>query len=286
MQDTWPLVSIVTPTYNRASFLEETIESVLSQDYPRIEYIVLDDGSTDETPAMLKKYEGRLRYVRHDNMGETLTVNKGLQMATGEIVCGVNSDDPLLPGAIRSGVSALQADPEALVAYGDWREIGPQSEFIRDFRLPDYTLENMLMTFRVSMGPGGFIRRRAFDVVGYRDPKRKYTGDFEFWFRIALHSRLIHVPAVLATHRTHPGAASSTIAGARVAAELVSTVRETCRSPLLPEALRRKRRQIMGNAYHVVLELKFCGASRRRRLWYRLASILYDPKRLLECSTP
>jgi glycosyltransferase involved in cell wall biosynthesis len=96
------LVTIITPAYNRANYLDETIQSILNQDYPNLEYIVLDDGSKDNTVEVLKKYRGRIIWETHPNIGETRTVNKGLSMAHGDIIGIVNSDDPLLPGAVAS----------------------------------------------------------------------------------------------------------------------------------------------------------------------------------------
>lgn len=118
-----PLVSIVIPAYNQGAFVAETIESVLSQEYDHTEVIVLDDGSKDATPEIIQGFRDRVTAVRHDNMGENPTVNRGLEMAQGEIVCIVNADDPLLPGAIEAGVMALEGDPRALAAYPDWAEI-------------------------------------------------------------------------------------------------------------------------------------------------------------------
>jgi len=103
-----PLVTVVTPVYNREDYLEEVILSVLGQDYPNIEFIVLDDGSTDGTLQVIWKYRERLRWESHANMGQTRTVNKGFSMAKGEIVGVVNSDDPLLPGAIREIVAFMR----------------------------------------------------------------------------------------------------------------------------------------------------------------------------------
>ena len=171
MKDPFPLVTIVTPAYNRASFLDETIQSVLSQNYPKIEYIVLDDGSNDHTRQVLEKYTGRIIWESHPNMGETATVNKGFGMARGEIICVVNSDDPLLPGAVSEAVKLMQARPDVLAAYSDWNEIGPNSELIKQMRLPEYNISNMLATFNVAMGPGTFFRRKVLDQVGMRDPQ-------------------------------------------------------------------------------------------------------------------
>jgi glycosyltransferase involved in cell wall biosynthesis len=156
-----PLVTIITAAFNRASFLQETIDSVLSQSYGEIEYIILDDGSTDDTERILDRYSGdsRVMVLSHENMGETRTVNKGFSLARGDIVCVVNSDDPLLPGAICEAVRYMRAHPEVLAAYPDWIEIGAHGEELNRRALPYYDIESMLLNFNVAMGPGTFIRR-------------------------------------------------------------------------------------------------------------------------------
>src|SRR3972149_444079 len=130
-EDSMPLVSIVTPTYNRASYLSETIESVLNQSHRNIEYIVLDDGSTDDTRHVLEKYGKRLIWESHTNIGEARTVNKGWRMAHGEFVVVVNSDDPILPSMVEAGVAFMRERPQVLVAYPDWLEIDEHSRVIR-----------------------------------------------------------------------------------------------------------------------------------------------------------
>src|SRR5439155_19151445 len=111
-----PLVSIVTPAYNQAEYLPETIESVLAQDYPNIEYIVLDDGSTDDTSKVLERYTGRLRWERHENIGQSRSLNKGWSMSRGDLLGYISSDDRLKKDCISRLVAALQAQREAVVA--------------------------------------------------------------------------------------------------------------------------------------------------------------------------
>ncbi len=274
-----PLVTIITPTYNRASFLDETINSVLEQDYPNMEYIVLDDGSQDNTREVMDKYRGRIHFESHPNMGETLTVNKGFAMARGEIICVINSDDPMLKGAIRTGVDALQSNAEALAAYPDWDEIGPDSALIEHRRLPDYDIENMLVGFNVAMGPGVFIRRSAIERFGGRDPQFKYVGDLEFWFRLALHGKLVHIPKALATHRVHPGAASATERGARMAGELVALVHKVYSFEDTPQPLRRIRRPVLSWVHHEVAF--YCGNDRKARWLHHFLYFWYDPPAVL-----
>ena len=262
-----PLVTIITPAYNRAAYLKEVIDSVLDQEYPRVEHIVLDDGSKDNTVEVLKQYGAKIRWESHPNMGETRTVNKGFRMASGDIICVVNSDDPLLPGAVRTVVQAFQESPEALVVYTDWLEIGPQSQVIRRYKLPHYDIHNMLLDFDVAMGPGTFFRRRAFDLIGLRDETVLYTGDLDYWFRLALHGPFVHIPRALATHRVHPDAASSTCKGPRMADELVRLAIKICAEPSLPPELRIEQTEILANAHLVAIN--YCGDDQEASLAHR-----------------
>jgi glycosyltransferase involved in cell wall biosynthesis len=281
VSDEVPLVSVVIPTYNRADFLGETIESVLTQDYDRMQVIVLDDGSVDDTPAVLSRYRDRIIIERHPNMGENPTVNKGFGLAAGRYICVVNSDDPVLPGLIRAGVVALERNPSALAAYPNWREIGHRSEKIRDITLPNYTLSSMLTDFNVGIGPGVLFRREVLTLVGLRNPTLRYTGDLDFSFRIMLRGPMIHIPRTLATHRTHKGAASVAERDAVMAAEVVRLAEATLSDRLCPSDLVRKRRQILAHAH--LDAASYCGANDRARRYHLrchriglLASLLRD----------
>jgi glycosyltransferase involved in cell wall biosynthesis len=270
-----PLVSVITPAYNRAAFLDETILSVVGQDYQNIEYLVLDDGSTDDTLKVIRKYEDKLKWVTHINMGEAGTVNRGFTMAKGDIVVVVNSDDPLLPGAVKKAVSIMLEHLDVLAAYPDWIEIGPNSELIREVRLPDYDLLNMLRTFNVGMGPGTFIRREAFDLVGFRDPQFRYAGDLEFWFRLALRGKLVHIPEVLATHRVHPESASVSDRGARMSGELVRVLQKVYADPQAPQAIRKVRRRAFSTMHYEAAS--YCGSDKAAVRKHYLASFRYHP---------
>ena len=279
METHFPLVTIITPTYNRALFLDETVYSVLSQDYPNIEYIVLDDGSKDNTKEVMEKYRERVIFESHDNMGETRTVNKGFEMAKGEFICVVNSDDPILPGAITKMVSALEANPDALAVYPDWVEIDPESTPIKEMRLPDYDIFNMLKDFNVAMGPGNLFKRSVLQKYGFRDTSRRYTGDLEFWFRLATHGTLVHIPEILATHRTHPHSASVSEKSSKLSEELLSIVKSLLASSALPKEIQDKQTQILSRAYNV--SIFYCQNEPARKLKYFLLSFFYDPKRIL-----
>lgn len=270
-----PLVTIITPTYNRAAYLEETIESVLSQGYPALEYIVIDDGSTDDTQALLGKYAGRIRSFHHPNQGEVKTINRGLGMATGEIVGIVSSDDPLLPGAISKSVAALLQHPEAVVVYSDWRVIGPASETVQDIALPDYSIKNMLEVFQTAITSGAFFKRRLLETVGLRDPSLRYAHDLDFWLRAALRGEFVHLREVLTTHREHPGCQYHAVQGKRYADEIVRCAAKLFEHGGLPVEVARLRATALGNAHG--LAASYCGSSRWARARHHLLAFRYQP---------
>ena len=244
-----PLVSIITPAYNRASYLDETIQSVLGQDYEHIEYIVLDDGSTDNTVGVLQKYTGRILWETHSNRGETFTVNKGLSMARGEIIAVVNSDDPLLPDAVGTAVDFMQAHPDILVGYPDWDYIGPRSEFIGHVRVPECDYLHMVKQHHCIVGPGAFIRRRAFELAGMRDPEFRYVADFDLWLRLGLYGKFARIPKTLATFRTHPGSATASRRGQAMAEEQVRVYDKFYARTDIPPEVRRVRAEAYSWAY-------------------------------------
>src|SRR6266568_3677120 len=269
------LVTVITPAYNRASYLDETILSVLSQDYTDIEYIVIDDGSSDNTLDVIKKYQDRIKWDSHENMGETRTVNKGFSMAHGEIVVVVNSDDPLLPGAIKCAVDLMIQNPEVVAAYPDWLEIGPSSEIIKEIKLPDYTLYTMMTIFDVAMGPGVFIRRRAFELAGDRDEQFRYVGDLEFCYRLVFHGPLLHIPKTLATHRTHPESASVSERGAVMAEELVRMMHKIYSSQLLPVEFVKRRYSFLCKVHFDAAT--YCGSDKEAARKHYLKSFCCNP---------
>ena len=276
MTNVLPLVSIITPAYNRASYLDETIQSVLGQDYPRIEYIVLDDGSTDNTREILQKYTGRIIWETHTNMGETRTVNKGFSMAHGDIVAVVNSDDPLLPGAVSTAVAFMQAHPDILVAYPDWNYIGPDSKVTGHIQVPEGDYLFMVGRHHCSVGPGSFIRRKAFELAGVRDPEFRYVGDFEFWLRLGLYGKFARIPKTLATWRVHPDAASLSHKGAAMAEEHIRLVKKLYSRSELPPEVRKVHAEAFSSAHWIAGVV--AGPARQVARKHFIKALLYHPQ--------
>jgi glycosyltransferase involved in cell wall biosynthesis len=278
--DRLPLVSIITPAYNRQSLIEETILSVIGQDYPNIEYLVLDDGSSDDTLSVIKKYAKHLRYEAHPNMGETRTVNKGLGMVRGEIIAVVNSDDPLLPGVVRAAVELMVQRPEILVAYPDWYIID-ENGFKLGLRVtPEYDYLRMLKRHDCIPGPGAFFRKSVAERLGGRDGQFRYVADFDFWLRAGLLGPFARIPKALATFRWHEGGASSREQGTSMAQEHIRLVEKIYSLPSLPGPVLRVKKEAFSNAYYEAAVSLGTQALDVKKDYFRRAVALYPWKYL------
>jgi glycosyltransferase involved in cell wall biosynthesis len=185
-----PLVSIITPSFNQSKFLEETIQSVLGQDYDRVEYLLIDGASTDNSLDIIRKYTQRLSYwVSEPDRGQAQAINKGLKQAKGDILGWLNSDDVLLPGTIRRAVETLQAHPDVDVVYGRLERMDEQGKSVPTPILPKDRVEfnrgTMLEECTVNQA-GAFWRREMMEKVGLLNESLRYVMDYEYWIRIAI----------------------------------------------------------------------------------------------------
>jgi len=197
-----PLVSIVTPVYNMGRFLEETIQSVLSQDYPNIEYIVMDAGSNDGTLAILKKYRGRLEFHSGPDRGTADAINKGFARSHGSVFAYLNADDIYLPGAISTAIRSLASEPEAGVVYGDANWVDEHGRVLAPYPVRPYDAALLSQECFISQ-PAAFVRREAFELAGRMDPELQYAYDYDLWIRVARLYPMRKIDAVLATSRMH-----------------------------------------------------------------------------------
>ena len=201
---TLPLVSIITPSYNQARYLESTIRSVLDQDYPHIEYIVIDGGSTDGSVEILRRYSERLAgWVSEKDRGQTDAINKGFARARGEILAWLNSDDTYEPHAIREAVKFLQERPEVGLVYGDANFIDENGGVIGRFPAAQTDYRRLRQGYVHIPQQAAFWRADLWRKVAPLDPSFYFAMDYDLWVRLAALAPLLFTPRVWANFRLH-----------------------------------------------------------------------------------
>ncbi len=186
-----PLVSIITPSFNQARYLEATIQSVLGQDYPHIEYIIVDGGSTDGSVDVIKKYQDKLAWwVSEKDKGQTDAINKGFNRATGEILAWINSDDTYNPGAISQAVKYLLENPEVGLVYADCNFIDEEDHIIGKFNSAQTDLRRLREGYVHIPQQTMFFRAKYWKELGPLDPSFYFAMDYDLWTRIAARAPL------------------------------------------------------------------------------------------------
>jgi len=202
-----PLVSIITPSYNSGRFLEDALRSILAQDYPHIEHLVIDGGSTDDTLQILKRYQNRITWMSKPDEGQADALNKGFKLARGEVLGWLNADDTYQPGAVGSAVAWLQSHPAVDLVYGGFNFINEGREILYTHIPPQFSLEKLLYGDIIPQA-AMFFRRRIIEEIGGVDPHLHYVMDWEFVLRIARNYRVQRVPAVWGNFRITRGTKS------------------------------------------------------------------------------
>jgi glycosyltransferase involved in cell wall biosynthesis len=198
-----PLVSIITPSLNQGRFIRDTIESVLSQEYPKLEYIVMDGGSTDDTLDILHSYGNRLTWRSAPDLGQADAVNSGFRLAKGEILGWLNSDDTYQPGAVKAAVEHLATNPDTAVVYGDAYYIDEKNTVIGTYPTEDFDMGRLAEACLICQ-PTAFMRRAALQTVGFLDPALRYCMDYDLWIRLGRRFRIDRIKRFLANSRRYP----------------------------------------------------------------------------------
>lgn len=198
-----PKITIITPSFNQGEFLEETIRSVLEQDYPNLEYFVVDGGSKDNSVEIIKKYERHIDWwVSEKDRGQQHAINKGLEKATGEVINYINSDDFLLPGALEIVAEAYKAHPEAGLFMGNGVLVDRQGNKIRTYsRRVAFDYEALLKGSNYVLQQSTFFTRRSIQEFGMLDEALHFAADLEFFLRIGNKYSVVTIDAELAAFR-------------------------------------------------------------------------------------
>ena len=199
-----PKVSIITPSYNQGRFLEATIRSVLAQDYPHIEYIIVDGASKDNSVEIIHKYQDRLAWwVSEKDRGHADALNKGFARASGEILAWLNSDDTYHPGAVSQAVAYLQAHPDVGMVYADANLIDEEDHLLDKFASKQTDYRAMLRGSVHIPQATTFFRADLWRQVGPLDLSLFFAFDYDFWVKVAKVSRVAYVPSLWADFRMH-----------------------------------------------------------------------------------
>jgi GT2 family glycosyltransferase len=245
-----PRLSVVTPSYNQADYLEQCMSSVLDQAYPNLEYMVVDGGSKDGSVDIIQKYSHQLSWwVSEADRGQAEAINKGLKHSSGEVVAWLNSDDFYMAGALEQAVSVLMANPHLGLVFGNLLAVDVSGQPINLMRFGEWGLQD-LMRFEIIGQPAVFMRRSVLMKSGLLDENFHYMLDHHLWLRMAQHAGMKHVDSTWAAARFH--------AGAKNVSQSVGFSQEALRvfqwmqgQPLLADRFKSDRRRITAGAQRI-----------------------------------
>ncbi len=213
MHSMLPKISVITPSFNQAEYLERTLCSVLDQGYPNLEYIVIDGGSTDGSVEIIRRYAGRLAFwVSEPDRGQSDAINKGLRRATGEWVAWQNSDDIYYPGAFHDLSAVAGKHPKASLIISDMMLIDEYDRSLRDIRYVKPSYRALLAEGMLLANQAAFWRRNVHEQIGFLSEELLCSFDYEWFLRIVQHFEGIHVDRVWGALRLHGETKSSLLA--------------------------------------------------------------------------
>ena len=245
-----PRITIITPSFQQAEFLDQTIESVLSQNIEDLEYLIADGGSSDGSVDIIRRHENRLTWwISEKDSGQSDAVNKGLQHATGDIIGWINSDDYFLPGTLSFVQEYFASHPEIGLIFGDLLAVDENSKPINLIRYGSWELADLLR-FEVIGQPSVFFRRSLLDQSGLLDTSFDLLMDLQFWLKIASFTRVKYVAKTLAAARYHSKAKNMS-KGALYEEDVFRIVEWMKTEPRLKIYWKKDQRRISAGAYHL-----------------------------------
>ncbi|RUU82831.1 MAG: glycosyltransferase [Mesorhizobium sp.] len=243
-----PQVSLVVPAYNAKDYIAETIESLLAQDYPNMDIIVVDDGSTDGTSDLVSNYGPKIKLHRQVNAGQSAAMTTGWAMSTGDILGYLSADDRLRPTAVRRCVEELSARTDVVLVYPDFDIIDEHSTLRSTLQPPEFSRRALYAHLHCLPGPGAFFRREAYERAGYWREDLRQIPDLDFFLRLALEGNFYHVPEVLAEFRMHSASTTYRAVPFERGEEPQRMIETFFRRKDLPDELRKWERETRANA--------------------------------------
>ena len=271
------IVSIITPSYNQAKYLEQTILSVLNQDHSSIEYIVVDGASTDGSVEVIKKHADKLAHWESvKDHGQADAINKGFARATGEIVAWLNSDDFYLPGTISAAVKVFEENPDVVLVYGNMLAVDENGQTFNTLTYKQLTLEDLLC-FQIIGQPAVFMRRTALQQTSGLDLTFHFLLDHLLWIQLAKHGKILHVNKTWSAARYH-AEAKNVAKAAEFGREAFRILETIAQDKDLAATLHKIDRRAHASAFRVDARYLLDGGlpAQSLRAWFR-ALIIYPP---------
>lgn len=273
------------PSYNQARYLDKAIQSVLDQDYPNIEFFVVDGGSKDNSDEIISKYHKShpkrlVWWVSEKDKGQADAINKGLKRANGEIVAWLNSDDIYLEGAVSKAVEMLNENPALGLVYGNIKSMNMDGQVFNEITYKDWKLED-LMAFRIIGQPSVFMRREAFEKVGGMDTTYDLLLDPLLFMRIAARYEIQYIDEFFAAARFHPEAKNVSQAR-KYGDDSLKIVEMMPHDPDFQEAFHKNRTKILAGAYKLGAHYLLDGGAYAKSFGWYMRSLAYHPPTALE----
>lgn len=273
-----PLVSIVTPSFNKGQYIEETIISIRNQTYPHIQHIVTDGGSTDSTLDLLRKYSDRLTWISEPDKGQSDAINKGWRMAKGDILGWISADDTYMPWAVQTAVDFLDQNPEVGLVYGKCDFTDERGHKVGEFPSRDFDLAAYVRGPNIIPTPTVFFRADILSEVGYLDTSLHMSMDYDLHIKIGLRRRIAYIRKLLATYRLCTGSKTTTEYSG-FGPDCLHIMNSLYSRTDLPEQVLKVKNQAYGNAHRQMGFSHWSQGDMRQARTHFMKALRLDPKR-------
>ncbi|WP_263143608.1 glycosyltransferase [Pseudomonas sp. RIT-PI-AD] len=242
-----PRVTLVVPVYNGADFVVQTLEALLAQTYANLQVIVIDDGSTDDSAAVLAPYGDRVTLLRRENRGQAATLNQGWEMAEGSLLGYLSADDTLEPHAVARLVETFERQPAAVMVYPDYWLFDAEGQLLKKIEAPPFVYAEVVLEGACPVGPGALFRRELLQRVGGWDARLRQIPDWEFLLRVGLCGEVLHCAEPLASFRVHEGSQTFAASNEARSGEYAYALDKYFRRDDVPAAIRQRRHLALAN---------------------------------------